>query len=468
MSITLVWFRRDLRTFDHTALQTAIQRGLPVVGVYVFDTDILLKLPENDRRMSFIHDCVNELEQTLHQQDIPLWVLHGRAEIEIPALAAKFSAPTVICAEEYEPQAIKRDNDIWRVLDAAQRTFIRVTDQVLWSKAALMTPQGLPHTTFAPYKKAWLATLEQQPIWQADDDWQALAQLQTQLPESARQTPPLPTLEQLGFKRRHLLMFQGGENAAKSALVDFLPQLPFYHIERDLPAKKGTSALAPHIRFGTLSIRHLINLTQQENNQGAKVWLDELIWREFWQQFLYHHPNVADESFRPEYRHLKWSNNHNWFERWKAGQTGYPIIDAAMRQLAKSGYLHTRLRIIAASFLVNNLLIDWRWGEAWFAEQLLDFELATNNGDWQWVAGTGGEVPLPSRIINPIMQSQKLDPDGAFIKRYLPELTHLNNEVIHAPWLAKSSVNTYNYPAPMVDHAVQREQALALFNPQPS
>lgn len=468
MSVTLVWFRRDLRTLDHTALQTAIRRGLPVVGVYVFDTDTLDQLPENDRRLSFIHDCLNELHQNLARKNIPLWVLHGRAETEIARLAAHLHAAAVVCAEEYEPQAFARDNRIWRNLDAAGRPFIRVTDHVLRAKSDVMTQQGRPYTTFTAYKKAWLAS--QKPSdrhWRPQDDWANLAQQQRRLPKSARQMPALPSLAQLGLSRRHLLL-TGGETAAQSLLNDFLPNLSRYHIERDFPAKKELSLLAPHMRFGTVSIRQLMHLAQQEDNNGATAWLNELIQRDFYHQFLYHHPHVIHESFRPEYRHLEWENNQNWFERWKAGQTGYPIIDAAMRQLARSGFLHSRLRLIAAGFLVKGLLIDWRWGEAWFAAQLLDFDLALNNGYWQYVTGSGGEVPSVARIANPVIQSQKFDPEGVYIKRHVPELAHLSKDIIHAPWLAQTSVNIQHYPTPVVNHEVQRAKALALFQPHPS
>lgn len=212
-----------------------------------------------------------------------------------------------------------------------------------------------------------------------------------------------------------------------------------------------------------LSPRHLIYLAQQADNEGAAAWLGELVWREFFQQLLYHHPQVAEASFRAEYRNFAWENNAEWLARWQAGQTGYPIVDAAMRQLAASGMMHNRLRMIAASFLVKDLLIDWRLGEAWFARQLLDYDLAANNGNWQWAAGTGCDAQPWFRIFNPLLQSQKFDPDGQYIRRHVPELAHLGKDVIHAPWLAKASIDTHGYPAPMIEHAAQREKALALF-----
>ncbi|MFV2030338.1 cryptochrome/photolyase family protein [Neisseria sp. S1] len=463
MNTTLVWFRRDLRLFDHTALQTAIRRGLPLVGVFVFDTDILNGLPSDDRRLTFIRQCLTELRQSLAEKNVPLWVLYGRAEDEIPALANRLQAASVVCAEDYEPQAIMRDNHVWRKLDAEGRSLIRVTDQVVLAKAAVMNQQGRPYSVFTPYKKAWLAAYAQHYAgWQPADDWQTLSQLQSRLPEAARRTPPIPELADLGFTPQPLAI-TGGETAAQTMLTDFMQRIALYHISRDFPAKKGVSYLASHLRFGTLSIRHLVYLARQADNEGAQTWLTELIWREFYQQFLFHHPRVAHESWRDEYRDIDWPNPEGFLERWQNGQTGYPIVDAAMRQLAASGYMHNRLRMITANFLVKDLLCDWRLGEAWFARHLLDFDLAANNGGWQWAASTGCDAQPYFRIFNPVTQSQKFDPDGTFIRRYVPELAHLGKDVIHAPWLAKNSINTHGYPAPIVDHAAQREKALALF-----
>lgn len=461
--ITLVWYRRDLRLFDHTALQTAIRRGLPLAAVFVFDTDILGSLPADDRRIGFIHSSLAELQQALAQKNVPLWVLHGRAAEEIPKLAGRLNAAAVVCAEDYEPQAMARDNAVWRTLDADARTLIRVTDQVVLAKAEVMSQQGRPYSVFTPYKKAWLQTYAARfGGWQPADDWAGLAALQSRLPEAARQTPPLPALADLGFTPQPLVL-AGGEAAAQKQLGGFLEYIDRYHLTRDFPAMKSTSQLSPYLRFGMLSPRHLVYLAQQADNEGAAAWLSELIWREFFQQLLYHHPDTAQESFRPEYRALAWENHPEWLARWQAGQTGYPIVDAAMRQLAASGLMHNRLRMICASFLVKDLLTDWRTGAAWFAAQLLDYDLAANSGNWQWAAGTGCDAQPYFRVFNPVLQSQKFDPDGQYIRRHVPELAHLGKDVIHAPWLAKASIRTHGYPAPMVNHAAQREKALALF-----
>ena len=286
--------------------------------------------------------------------------------------------------------------------------------------------------------------------------------MQTQLPAAARAAPRLPALADLGFVRQALPL-AGGEAAAQKQLGDFLPQLGQYHLKRDFSAQKSTSQLSVYLRFGLLSIRHLVQLARQADNEGAAAWLNELVWREFYQQFLYHHPNVVQESWRPEYRALPWPDQPEYLARWQAGQTGYPIIDAAMRQLKLSGQMHNRLRMLCAGFLSKDLLIDWRLGEAWFAAQLLDFDLAANNGGWQWAAGTGCDAQPYFRIFNPVIQSQKYDPDGTFIRRHVPELAHLGKEVIHAPWLAKHDIDTHGYPAPIVNHVLQREKALAFY-----
>ena len=462
-ALTLVWFRRDLRTFDHTALQTAIRQGRPLAAVFLFDRDILDALPADDRRLSFIHQCLSELHGKLAELKIPLYFRHGRADTEIPALAAELNAAAVVCAEDYEPQAIARDTRVAAKLINANIEFQAVTDQVMLAKSAVMPQQDSPYQVFTPYYKPWLAIVaEQYAVWQSRDDWATLQQLQQKLPNNLPASPPPPSLSELGFTTQTLVQ-NGGETAAQAALGDFLDILADYPLNRDFPAKRGTSQLSAHLRFGTLSIRHLVYLAKQADNEGGALWLKELAWREFFQQLLYHYPQVTDQAFRTEYRHLAWQNHPEWLERWQNGQTGYPIIDAAMRALKQTGQMHNRLRMITASFLCKDLLIDWRLGQDWFTAQLLDFDLAANNGNWQWAAGTGCDAQPYFRIFNPITQSYKFDPEGRFLRRYLPEIAHLDNTLIHAPWRAGSDIDCHGYPPPIVDHAVQREQAMALF-----
>jgi len=255
-------------------------------------------------------------------------------------------------------------------------------------------------------------------------------------------------------------------------LQRFARKLPHYKTLRDYPGEAGVSGLSVHLRFGTISIREAVTLALSQQNEGAECWLNELIWREFYQQLLWHFPNVAGESFKPEYRQLQFPGETAWFEAWCEGRTGYPIVDAAMRQLNQTGYMHNRLRMIVASFLVKDLLIDWRRGEAYFAAKLMDFDLAANNGGWQWAASTGCDAQPYFRIFNPVTQSEKFDPEGRFIRRYLPELAALDNKAIHAPWQAKQLPAGFrlgtDYPVPIVDHAVQRERALQLFGKSPT
>lgn len=463
--ITLVWFRRDLRLFDNTALQTAIRRGLPVAGVFVFAPAEEAALARNGRRLGFIYDSVAALQAALSAKNVPLYVLHGRAENEIPKLAATLAAEAVVCAESYEPQGREETNAVSRALDRSGRSLVQVDDFAVLPQAAVMTHTGRPYLVYTPYKTAWLQTYAQRfGTWAPADNWHDLAALQARLPETARRAPPLPDPAALGIgPDERTTLFAGGEEAAQAQLGRFLGYIDRYRLERDFPAKSGTARLSPYIAHGMLSPRHLVYLARQHDSEGASAWLGELIWREFFQQVLYHHPNAARESFRPEYRNLAWPGKAEWFERWKNGQTGYPIIDAAMRCLAGSGWLHNRLRMLAAGFLVKDLLTDPRLGEAWFAEQLIDYDLAANNGGWQWAAGTGCDAQPYFRIFNPVLQSQKFDPDGRFIRRHVPELAHLGKDVIHAPWLAKESIRTHGYPPPIVNHGEQRLRALALF-----
>ncbi len=462
-AISLVWFRRDLRTFDHSALQAAVRHGLPIIGVFVLERPITDALPADDKRMTFIHQCLQDLRQRLAQYGVPLLVLDGAAADVLPEFAVRCGAAAVFCAEDYEPAARLRDTQTAARLIAHNITFHALTDQVLLAKSAVVTQQGKPYAVFSAYKKAWLALAAQQyGGWQPQDDWEALAALQSRLPERWRHTPALPSLAEWGFRPQNPVQ-NGGETAAQAALAAFLPQLADYAHNRDFPAKKGTSQLSPHLRFGTLSVRHLVYLARQANHAGAEAWLNELIWREFFQQLLYHYPDSANESFRAEYRRIAWENRADYLTRWQSGQTGYPLVDAAMRQLAQTGIMHNRLRMLCASFLCKDLLTDWRTGADWFAAHLLDFDLAANCGNWQWAAGTGCDAQPYFRVFNPVLQSQKFDPEGRFIRRYVPELAHLDKNTIHAPWLAKSSVHTFGYPQPVVQHAEQRAKILALF-----
>lgn len=465
MTTALVWLRRDLRLSDHAALATALSQHAQVVPVFIFDRTILDPLPTKDRRVAFIHGCLAELKATLRAYDSDLIVRVGDPSQEIPALASEFGAAAVYANRDYEPTAIARDHIVAEKLAAAGVDWHDFKDQVIFERDEILTRGNTPFSVFTPYWRTWRVRFSPGDTaeYHVTPYLKHLARLPAQ---------QLPSLGVLGFVEpdEDSLRITPGENGAKQLLRDFVSRIGLYHALRDFPGKKGVSYLGPHLRFGTISIRALARLAMQDGSEGAECWLKELCWREFYQQLLWHHPNLVQHAFRPEFDQLTFSNNPDWFDAWCHGKTGYPLVDAGMRQLNQTGYMHNRLRMITASFLVKDLLIDWRLGEKYFAEKLLDFDLASNNGGWQWAASVGCDAQPWFRIFNPVTQSEKFDPAGKFIRRYCPELSMLPDQTVHAPWLAKAAELTtagiqlgVNYPYPIVDHAVQRETALALF-----
>lgn len=467
MSAALVWFRRDLRDFDHAALHHALKSHERVYCAFVFDTEILDALPcRADRRVEFIHGSVAELDAALRARGGGLIVRHAAARDCIPALAASLGVDAVFANRDYEPAALARDAEVaerLRVLGCGFRDF---KDQVIFEKSEVLTQGGSPFSVFTPYKRAWLKTLTGFHLKAYPIDKYAghLAPLPA--------GEVLPSLESLGFEPTNLgeLGMVPGMAAGRQLFEAFLKRIGRYKARRDFPAVKGVSYLSVHLRFGTVSIRELARAAQEAGGEGAETWLSELIWRDFYFQILWHHPRVVGASFRPEYDKVAWEDAPALFEAWCEGRTGYPVIDAAMRQINHSGYMHNRLRMIVASFLTKDLGIDWRLGERYFAEHLNDFDLAANNGGWQWAASTGCDAQPYFRIFNPVTQSERFDPDGAFIRRYLPELAKVPDKYIHAPWtlppidqrLAGCQIGS-DYPAPIVDHARARERTLARF-----
>ena len=466
-STAFCWFRRDLRIDDHAALFHALKEHKRVYCAFVFDTDILDALTKKeDRRIEFIWHSVVELNQELNKHDGELIVRHGRAVDEIPRLAAELEVSAVYANHDYEPLAISRDQKVATALAEIGIEFLSFKDQVIFEKDEVLTQAGSAFTVFTPYKNAWLKKLDD-PILQAYPVENFLHKL-----AKPKQHSPIPSLESLGFRETNLLQFgiKPGMSGARVTLQDFLPRLAGYKQRRDFPGTKGVSYLSVHNRFGTISIRELARIAASQNNDGAQTWLAELIWRDFYFNILYHFPHVAERSFKSEFANLKFENDPYKFRAWWEGKTGYPIIDAAMRQINETGFMHNRLRMIVASFLVKDLLIDLRWGEKYFADNLNDFDLAANNGGWQWAASTGCDAQPYFRIFNPITQSEKFDPDGKFILRYLPELKGLSGAALHAPWLASSVdiaaagiVLGKQYPKPIVEHAAARVKALAMF-----
>ena len=474
----LVWFRRDLRVDDHAALHLALQQCQQVYCAFVLDREILDPLPRADRRVEFIRACLVELDQDLRalagQEHAGLIVQHGHAAETLPALARQLGVQAVYAAHDYEPLAQARDARVRGALASLGIALHTSKDHVVFEGREVLTGGGTPYTVFTPYKKAWLARLQTTPLPMFD-----VSPLATALaPRPVALRAPVPSLADIGFEPSNLsqLKIPTGSSGARQLFEDFFGRMDQYHDTRDFPALKGPSYLGVHLRFGTVSLRRLVSLARQrsaEGSPGAATWLSELIWREFYFQILANFPQVVGRAFKPAYDAIRWESGAHaeaLYTAWCEGRTGYPIVDAAMAQLNQSGYMHNRLRMVAGSFLVKDLGLDWRWGERYFAEKLNDFDLAANNGGWQWVASSGCDAQPWFRIFNPISQSKKFDPQGRFIRRYLPQLAALPDAALHAPWLASpvelaaAGVTLGSgYPLPLVAHDEARAHTLARY-----
>jgi deoxyribodipyrimidine photo-lyase len=450
----LVWFRRDLRDFDHAALAAAVRGHARVHCAFVFDADILDPLPRQDRRVEFIRRALIELDAALRVRGGGLIVRHGRVAEVIPRLAAELEVMTVYANRDYEPDARVRDAAVAAHLAADGRGFVDCKDQVVFERDEVLTKGGTPFSVFTPYARAWRARLSP-----AD-----LAPRDCAVNPGQFVVPPAPTFDVPGFVSTDPGIPAGMSGGAQ-LFEDFLARIDRYHAMREFPAIAGTSGLSPHLRFGTVSIRQLVAVAHaaslQPDGHGAATWLNELIWREFYQMILWHRPDVVDHAFKPACGALVWDAVPELLGAWQAGRTGYPLIDAAMRQLLQTGWMHNRLRMVTASFLVKDLGVDWRLGAAHFADLLLDYDLASNNGGWQWAASTGCDAQPWFRIFNPVTQSEKFDPAGKFIRRYVPELASVPDQFIHAPWRMASP--PAGYPPPCVDHVGARERTLARY-----
>ena len=469
----LVWFRRDLRTRDHAALHHALRSAREVWCVFVFDRDILDDLPRRDRRVEFIHASLVDLDAQLRalQPGARLIVRHGRAVNEIATLATQLDVDAVYASHDDEPQALQRDNAVRSALSASGIALHTGKDHVVFERSEVLTQSGTPYTVFTPYKNAWLKKV----------DAFYLSAYPVQKYASRLASPPagvtahLPTLAEIGFEATNLaaLKIPTGSTGARALLADFVPRMAQYGEARDFPAVKGPSYLSTHLRFGTVSIRELAIAARDNGSTGAAVWLSELIWRDFYHQILHHHPHVVQGCFKPDHDRIEWEHGPHadaLFSAWCEGRTGYPLVDAAMAQINQTGYMHNRLRMVVASFLTKDLGLDWRRGERYFATHLNDFDLAANNGGWQWAASTGCDAQPYFRIFNPVTQSQKFDPSAKFIRRYLPQLAALPDKLIHAPWTARpldlqaAGVSLgRDYPMPVVNHDEARARTLARF-----
>ncbi|MCY4743566.1 deoxyribodipyrimidine photo-lyase [Pelomonas sp. UHG3] len=462
----LVWFRRDLRVDDNAALYRALTQARRVYGVFVLDRDILDALPRADRRVEFILGALRVLDEDLRRLGGALIVRHGWAAQEIPQLAAALGVQAVFTNHDDEPQALLRDAQVAELLQAGGTALHTFKDHVIFERREVLTATGGAYGVFTPYKNAWLKKVNEFYLRSYPVERHAHALAPTPLATG------VPALADIGFQPAGLIAHVGeGSRGAEALLDDFLDRITDYGDRRDFPAVKGPSYLSVHLRFGTVSIRRLARTAHQRmqgGDRGAEVWLSELIWRDFYHQVMHHHPHAMRAAFRPEYDAIAWDAGpeaDSLFQAWCEGRTGYPIVDAAMRQLRQTGYMHNRLRMVTASFLTKDLGLDWRRGEAWFAQQLLDFDLAANNGGWQWASSSGCDAQPYFRIFNPTSQSERFDAEGRFIRRYCPELAGLDNKAIHAPWeRAPLAMQDVDYPRPVVDHAAARERTLARYS----
>ena len=481
----LVWFRRDLRVADHPALAHALRDAEQVWCVFVLDKAILDGLPREDRRVAFIRDSLADLDGQIDQISrggASLIVRHADAAAEIPRLAAQLDIQAVYAHHDDDPAALARDARVRAALAADGRTLRTFKDHVIFERREILTGGGTPYGVFTPYKNAWLKALRAHP--QVLDDCGSDAGTPTLA--GAPGSPwklgrPVPALDEFGFSAKVATQqddpgLRPGTLGGEALLDEFLDRLDDYDATRDFPAQPGPSHLGIHLRFGTLSLRRLVALASQRiegGSRGAQTWLSELIWRDFYHQVLFHHPHVVGHAWRAGCDAIRWERGEQaeeHFAAWCDGRTGYPLVDAGMRQLAATGYMHNRLRMITASFLTKDLGVSWQRGEATFALHLNDFELASNNGGWQWAASTGCDAQPWFRIFNPVTQSERFDPQGAFIRRWVPELRLLGGKAIHAPWKAKPAELAAarvalgrDYPLPLVDHEVARERTLARF-----
>ncbi len=479
-----MWFRRDLRAQDNHALSQALASCEQVHCVFVFDTGILDGLPRADRRVEFIRESLVGLDERLRElsgnEAAGVIVLHGLAAHEIPELARNLGVQAVFANHDDEPQSLARDASVRTALAARRIAFRTFKDHVIFERREVMTQMGTPYSVFTPYKKAWLSrlALEGVAVHPTGENGGRLAK------RPAAWLRAVPTLADIGFVRTNLgaLGIAAGESGGRRLWEAFAPRMDDYARTRDYPAVKGPSYLGMHLRFGTVSIRELVRRAQagaQRSSEGAATWLSELIWRDFYAQVLANFPHVAEpdgasRSFKPAYDAIAWEEGaaaDEAFAAWCEGRTGYPLVDAAMAQINQTGYMHNRLRMVVASFLCKDLGLDWRRGERYFALQLNDYDFASNNGGWQWASSSGCDAQPYFRIFNPISQSRRFDPEGKFIRRYLPQLATLSDQAIHEPWtagtieLAAAGVELdRNYPRPIVDHDEAREATLLRYS----
>lgn len=419
MKVSIFWFRRDLRLEDNIALYEAATQKNHVLPIFIFDDSILNELAKEDPRVNFIYQTLLNINHQLSKHNTSLLILKGETENVWKDLIKNYSINQVYINKDYEPYAIKRDQNIASLLHTNGIKLNSYKDQVIHEESEVVKADGKPYTVFTPYKRKWLE--KGTPI---------KVKPKITFENFLKKIHPFPSMEEMGVK------------SSSIQVKDFtLSGVSTYAETRNFPSLDSTSYLSPHLRFGTISVRQIIT----KIGKSSEVFLSELIWREFFMQILFHFPQVVTGNFRPKYDAIKWLNKEEDFKKWCKGETGYPMVDAGMRQLNETGYMHNRVRMVTAGFLCKHLLIDWRLGEAYFAKKLLDFELSSNNGNWQWAAGTGCDAAPYFRIFNPIEQLKKFDKSEAYIKKWIPEL------------------GTDSYPEPMIDHKFARTRALETY-----
>ncbi|MEO4005684.1 deoxyribodipyrimidine photo-lyase [Flavobacterium sp. CAU 1735] len=424
-TISIFWFRRDLRLNDNTGLFHALNSELPVLPIFIFDISILSQLPTNDARVGFIHNLLDQMQQQLSKSGKSLAVFYGDPVSIFQKLIHENNIATVYTNHDYEPSARKRDTAVYNLLKENNIAFKTAKDQVIFEKSEVVKDDGTPYVVYTPYSKKWKEHFYKTTIHHYPSE--------TVLGNIVSHDYPFLSLHDIGFQSSKITVptFDVSEKLVEN-----------YEDTRNFPAISGTSLLGPHLRFGSVSIRQMVRLAAGFKNQ---TFLNELIWREFFMQILWHFPHTIHRSFKEKYDAIQWSNNEDLFRKWCEGQTGYPFVDAGMRELNTTGHMHNRVRMIVASFLCKHLLIDWRWGETYFAQKLLDYEQSSNVGNWQWAAGSGVDAAPYFRIFNPTEQIKKFDKDLIYIKKWIPEL------------------GTETYPLPIVDHKTAREKCLTTY-----
>lgn len=451
----LCWIRRDLRLHDHAALSESLESGETHIA-FIFDSHILDKLKnKSDRRLGFIMESLSELETQLQKRGSSLIIRYGKPEEEIPKICSDYKITSVFTNRDYEPYAKKRDELVEKKLKALDINFQTFKDSVIYEKHEVLTGSDSIYKVFTPYKNKWLEKFQSngKQVSHFECDLKKLAKF-----ENKKNLLDHNWYKEIGFEQVPSPL-PGGTKEAQNRLKDFQDKISNYKTDRDFPAIDGTSLLSVYIRFGNLSIREMVEASLENKSEGAKTWLSELIWRDFYQMILDAFPKLEKEAFKPQYDQIKWIGGKEEFEAWCEGRTGFPLVDAAMRCFNQTGMMHNRLRMVVASFLCKILLVDWRQGERYFAENLLDFDLAANNGGWQWSSSSGADAQPYFRIFNPYTQSEKFDSDGEFIKTWIPELALTKGKEIHRP----DTLKNRDYPAPIVSYEKNRQKCLEMY-----